>query len=554
MKLKQFLGLILALMLIAIFASGFCIRWAECVEPPETEWIRTYGGTAWEVARSVIQVSDGGYILAGQTESFGAGGRDFWLVKTDADGNMEWNKTYGGTGSDLAFSVVDSDGSYALAGRTNSFGAGTADFWLVKVDSAGNHEWNKTYGGAGLEAARCIAKTGDGGYVLAGFTQSFGAGGQDFWLVKVDSSGNHEWNKTYGGADDDAARAVVETSDGGYILAGETNSFGAGDTDFWLVKVDSSGNHEWNKTYGGGGNDPSHSMVEANVLETDDGGYVLVGFTQSFGTGGKEGWLVKTDPSGNMEWNKTFGGPNNDVLNSIARTADKGYVLAGFTQSSGAGGQDFWLVKVAGPPQYTLAINSSPVGVTFTVDSAAHATPWLGIYEQGTTVSLEMPEIYTIGDSRYYWDQWSDGNTSRLRTIIMSGNTTMNAIYEGPYYQLTIESSHVTGIDFTINGIPRSTPYMDWLLEGSYTVEMPQTYDGYVWSRWLEDGDTNRIKIIILSGSTTYTAVYGIPVGGVSVATESGYWHSRAWSVSILIMVSMVITLSICFKRKSAKE
>jgi len=147
-KLKQFLGLILALMLIAIFASGFCIRWAECVEPPETEWIRTYGGTAWEVARSVIQVSDGGYILAGQTESFGAGGRDFWLVKTDADGNMEWNKTYGGTGSDLAFSVVDSDGSYALAGRTNSFGAGTADFWLVKVDSSGNHEWNKNIGRA----------------------------------------------------------------------------------------------------------------------------------------------------------------------------------------------------------------------------------------------------------------------------------------------------------------------------------------------------------------------------------------------------------------------
>jgi hypothetical protein len=154
-------------------------------------WNRTYGGTKDDEAYSLVQTGDGGYALAGQTNSSGAGGYDAWLVKTDANGNMLWNKTYGGTGWDGATSLVQTgDGGYALAGQTNSFGAGSNDFWLVKTDANGNMLWNKTYGGTGDDGAYSLVQTGDGGYALAGYTKSSGAGGYDAWLVKTDASGN----------------------------------------------------------------------------------------------------------------------------------------------------------------------------------------------------------------------------------------------------------------------------------------------------------------------------------------------------------------------------
>ena len=553
MKITALIQLMLMLLLIGILALASSIQRANGAEPPATEWTKAYGGANSEVARSVIQTSDGGYLLAGETASFGVGGKDFWLAKTDASGNMEWNNTYGGASNDMSFSVVEAgDGGYVLTGRTNSFGAGIADFWLVKVDSSGNHEWNKTYGGSGVDAARCVINTDDGGYVLAGFTQSFGAGGQDFWLVKVDSSGGQEWNKTYGGAGTENAFSVVKTGDGGYALAGRTRSFGEGRLDFWLVKVDSSGGQEWNKTYGGAGNDPAHSMVEANLVKTGDGGYVLAGFTQSFGAGGQDGWLIKTDASGNMEWNNTYGGVGDDVLNSVVTSSDGGYVLAGFTQSFGAGGQDFWLVKIAGPPKYPLSIQCSPIEVTFTIDSVSHITPWCETYEEGTTVDLVMPETYTVGQARSYWSQWSDGNTSRLRTVTINTNITLTAYYTGPYYKLTIVSSPITGIAFTVNGAAQTTPYTKWLLEGSYTLEMPETHNGYVWSHWLKDGDTNRIKTVTLP-ATTYTAVYTTaPVGGTTVSIESR--HLNPCITSIFIIVSIVSISGIYLGRRYTRK
>jgi predicted secreted protein len=586
MKITTLIKLMLMLLLTGILTFGFSIQRANGAEPPATEWTKAYGGANSEVARSVIQTSDGGYLLAGETVSFGAGGKDFWLVKTDSSGNMEWNKTYGGTKNDMAFSVVEtSGGGYALTGRTNSFGLGIADFWLVKVDSSGGHEWNKTYGGTGVDAARCVVQTSDEGYALAGFTESFGAGGQDFWLVKTDSSGNMEWNKTYGGTGVDAARCVVQTSDGGYILTGETNSFGAGDTDFWLVKVDSSGghewnktyggpltesafsvvevsdggyalagrirslgegrldfwlvkvdssgHHEWNKTYGGTGNDPAHSMVEANIVEAGDGGYALAGFTQSFGAGGQDGWLIKTDDSGNMEWNKTYGGTGNDVLNSVAKTGDGGYALVGFTESFGAGGQDFWLVKVASPPEYTLTIDSSPVGITFKVDNESQTTPWLGTYKQGISVSLEMPEIYAGGNPRHYWNQWSDGNTSRSRTVAMNTNITLTAYYGYPPVANFISSPPLPKVEESVT-FDASTSLPGW--NGTHTMPITE----YQWN--FGDGNTTTTTTSIIyhshktagnyyvtltvyapgatpeSDSTTHkVTVISRPVGGYSI-------------------------------------
>jgi len=305
------------------------------------QWSQAYGGDYYDQAMSVIQTTDGGYALAGYTMSFGEGYFDFWLIKTDADGKMEWNRTYGGMDDDEAYSVVQTnDGGYALGGFTWSFGSGGYDAWLVKTDEYGNMQWNRTYGGPLDDYAYSVARTLDGGYALAGEASSFGVGYSDFWLIKTDASGIAQWSKTYRGSQYDSAYCVIQTSDYGYALAGQTLSFGAGSGDFWLVKTDSAGNEQWNKTYGGSEIDYANSIVQAI-----DGGYALAGDTWSFGAGGLDAWLVKTDAYGNMQWNRTYGGINDDEAFSVIQTNDNAYALAGDTYSFGAGFRDVWLVK-----------------------------------------------------------------------------------------------------------------------------------------------------------------------------------------------------------------
>jgi len=259
-------------------------------------WSETYGGINADGGLALIQKSDGGYLLAGYTRSFGAGKEDFWLVKIDLSGNAQWNCTYGGAESDIAFSVIEtSDNGYAVAGYTGSFGAGGDDFWLIKTDSSGNMQWNKTIGGAGDDYAFSLVETSDGGYTVAGYTRSYGAGKDDFWLVNTDSSGRVEWNQTYGGWDDDGAISLVLCSDGGYALVGMTESFGYGSDrdDFWLVKTDSFGNMEWNHTYGGTIREYGFCLIQ-----TSDGGYAIAGYTYSISAVNSDLWLVKMDKQG----------------------------------------------------------------------------------------------------------------------------------------------------------------------------------------------------------------------------------------------------------------
>jgi hypothetical protein len=305
------------------------------------QWSRTYGAANNEIAYSMIQTLDGGYALAGLTASYGAGKYDFWLVRTDSVGNEQWTQTYGGADYDYAYSVIQaSDGGYAIAGLTNSFGAGGYDFWLVKTDAYGTLQWSQTYGGTNNNYAHSMVQTSDGGYALAGYAESLTADDPNFWLVKTDSVGIEQWNQTYGGAVYDYAYSMVQTLDGGYALAGLTDSFGAGGYDFWLVKTDSAGNHLWNQTYGGASYEIAYSMIQ-----TLDGGYALTGFTASFGAGKYDFWLVKTDSAGNHQWNQTYGGAKFDYAYSVVQTADGGYAFAGLTNSYGAGDYDFWLVR-----------------------------------------------------------------------------------------------------------------------------------------------------------------------------------------------------------------
>jgi hypothetical protein len=304
-------------------------------------WAKTYGGTYSEYASSVQQTSDGGYIVAGMTTSFGAGGRDILLIKTDANGDVQWAKTYGGTNDDFAYSVQQtSDGGYIVAGTTNSFGAGVGDFFLIKTDASGDIIWAKTYGGTNTDLAYSVQQTSDGGYIVTGLTRSFGAGWNDVFLIKTDENGDIQWAKTYGGTSSDAAYSVQQTSDGGYIVAGFTYSFGAGVGDFFLIKTDASGDIIWAKTYGGTNTDLAYS-----VQQTSDGGYIVAGFTLSFGAGGRDILLIKTDANGNIIWAKTYGGTNWDEGYSVQQTSDGGYILAVLTNSFGAGWYDILFIK-----------------------------------------------------------------------------------------------------------------------------------------------------------------------------------------------------------------
>ena len=328
--MKRKSTLLLCILVISVLAFAFSSQTACVSGEFASGWSKVYGGSSDDEAYSVVQTSDGGYAIAGYTESFGAGGSDFWLVKTDANGIMQWNKTYGGTGNDEARSLVATpDGGYGMAGRTESFGAGGYDFWLVKVDSSGNTQWNQTYGGPDNDYPSCIVQASDGGYAIAGVFSAAGGPSDesDAWLIKVDSSGNMQWNKTFGGD----IQSLVATSDGGYTIAGASESWCS-----LVIKTDAFGNMQWNKTYG------EYTDLHFSLVVTPDGGYAVAGAVNHVEE--SDFWLVKTDSLGNMQWNKTYGETGYNVAASVVTTSDGGYAMVG---EHGAGRySDLQLVKV----------------------------------------------------------------------------------------------------------------------------------------------------------------------------------------------------------------
>jgi hypothetical protein len=228
-NMKKLFFLISALSIICITAN---------VSHGSQYWAKTYGGIHWDIANSIQQISDSGYIVAGATDSYGSGNADALVLKLDSNGNVIWQKTYGGSGYDVAnFIQQTTDGGYIVAGITESFGAGGKDFWVLRLARNGDIIWQKTYGGSGLDAAILIQQTTDDGYIVTGITESFGAGGKDALILKLDNSGNVIWQKTYGGSGDDRAQCIQQTTDGGYVVAGYTSSFGADIRDFWVLKT-----------------------------------------------------------------------------------------------------------------------------------------------------------------------------------------------------------------------------------------------------------------------------------------------------------------------------
>lgn len=319
-------------------------------------FMRTFSAPGMNGGLSLIETADGGFIGTGQHESSGAGSCDIYAYKVDACGNPEWFKTYGGPSADGGKCLQQtSDGGYIIAGLA-TLGQGDYDMCLVKLDAAGNIQWSKEYGGGVADYGLYVQQTNDGGYIFSGFVTNMGFGATDVALIKTDAAGNLQWQKIYGGAGDDWGDYVQQTSDGGYMVTGYTTSFGAGNADIYLLKVDATGNLQFSKTYGGAGSDGSSSWGIVGEVTTD-GGFILAGNTDSYGTGSNDVLLIKTDALGNLLWSKTFGGTADDQPRFIHQTSDKGYVITGLTTSFGAGSLDAYLIKTdsAGTMQWSKA-------------------------------------------------------------------------------------------------------------------------------------------------------------------------------------------------------
>lgn len=355
-------------------------------------WQKAYGGPNNEAASSLIQTSDGGFIVAGYTDSYGNGESDFCIMRLSASGNLLWIKTFGGGSSELTNSItITSDDGFVVVGNTNSFGNGLQDVYVIRFDAHGDTLWSKTFGGSDNEWGHCIITTSDGGFLIAGATRSFGHsrttdayilkinasgdtlwtrtfgstnferfycitqtqegdfvaagscyqnGQSDIYVVKINENGDSLWSKTFDGGNDEYGRAVVQASDGGIVIAGEKYYIDQDVSDIFIIKLNANGDFLWAKTFDEGGDEGACSIVQAA-----DGSFLLAGGANSTGNGGYDAYILKLDSNGDSLWSKTFGGNSDDAAYSIIKTADGGFAIAGSTKSFGSGGKDYYIVK-----------------------------------------------------------------------------------------------------------------------------------------------------------------------------------------------------------------
>ena len=421
----------------------------------QQRWTRSYGGSNQDWGNSVQQTSDGGYIVAGFTTSFGAGNWDVYLIKTNANGDTLWTKTYGGSNQDWGNSVQQtSDGGYIIAGGTASFGAGNGDVYLIKTYANGDTLWTRTYGGTNQDFSNFVRQTLDGGYIIAGGTNTFGAGNYDFYLIKTNASGGILWTRTYGGTNWDVGCSVQQTTDGGYIVAGQTNSFGNA-WQVYLIKTNATGDTLWTRTYGGTSSDEGYS-----VQQTSDGGYIVAGYTDSFGNSNQV-YLVKTNASGDTLWTRTCGGASWDGGYSVQQTTDGGYIVAGYTYPFGTDPQ-VYLIKTnaSGDTLWTRTYGGADDDWGFSVQQTSDG----GYIVAGYTFSFgNLYQVYLIktnatGDTlwtRAYGGASDDGGYSVQQTTdggyIVSGETSS---FGNGYqvYLIKTDANGSSGVEETAGG------------------------------------------------------------------------------------------------------
>jgi len=378
------------------------VAFLSSIASAQTSWQRTYGRDGDDRGHSVQQTTDGGFIVAGSTESLSTGDNDVYLIRTDAHGDTLWTRSYGGTHHDFGYSVRQtSDGGYIVVGSTSSFGTNIYQVYLIKTDAEGDTIWTRAYGGRYDEEGNSVQQTTDGGYIIAGTTLSFGAGYYDVYLIKTNAQGDTLWTRTYGGKRGDWGNAVQQTTDGGYVIAGSTMSFGAGSYDTYLIKTDAQGDTLWTRTYGG-----SEYESGRSVQQTGDGGYIIAGLTSSFGAGDYDVYLIKTDAQGDTLWTKTYGGARRDRGYSVRQTADGGYIIAGLTHSFGA--DHAWLLRTnaSGDTVWTRTYGGGFSAVQQTTDggyaiAGTYSSALLGdVYLVKTNADLDVGRVAILWEKR----------------------------------------------------------------------------------------------------------------------------------------------------------
>ena len=382
-------------------AGGDDVWLVKADENCAIEWNRTYGGTKDDSGSSIRQTSDYGYVIVGTTESYGAGGDDMWLLKVSEGGTAEWDKTLGYAYTDRGSDVLELPDGYLLLGTTevdSQIGAGNYNLWMLKTDRSGNKIWEKNMGGDLTEYGYSLSRTLEGGYVVGGATRSTGAGGFDAWRLKFSPDLVSEKENQYGSTGNDYAYSCFQTPDGGYTIGGSTSSYGSGGYDALLIKTNHLGATAWNKKYGGTGDDYAYSMIRAY-----DGGYILAGSTKSFATGGPDYWIVKTDSLGNMKGQLPIGGTGNETAYSVIETYDGAYLMVGCTDSYGSGGNDLWLVRTRSPEVTTSTSTSST-----TTTSATTTTTTLGSPCDNPGNYPPCDEV-TLAEIVSYINAWSRG-------------------------------------------------------------------------------------------------------------------------------------------------
>lgn len=403
------------------------------------EWIKNFGGSGEDTGQAIIQTLDGGYAILGFSNSVDGDitdkeleVHDYWLLKLDADGNLQWNKTYGGSKDDRGQSLVQTfDGGYALTGYAmsddgdGSVNNGFHDNWLLKLNASGDIEWEKSFGFSGHDHSYDILQTTDGGFFFTGFlditsaradgnTEKFNSltrhGVGEFWGTKIDAQGELLWRGYFGGSNNDRSHAVVPSNDGGYVMAGfsESDDFDISNTqgsyDFWLVKVDAAGNFVWERSFGGTGIEISYDI--ANTL---DGGYVVAGNTFSGdgdisqSKGESDFWLIKVDANGNLVWERTFGGSQFDAAQAVVSSGDGGYYVVGNSKSSdqdvtgNTGENDIWLLKTDanGNLIWQQSFGGSDIDFGYDVVESTDGS----VVIIGESISPDFPEISSKGKS-----------------------------------------------------------------------------------------------------------------------------------------------------------
>jgi hypothetical protein len=506
-------------------------------QAPSIQWQKTLGGGAYDQCLSVIQTFDEGFVAAGVSYSTNGnvtgnhGFGDFWIVKLNASGILQWQKSYGGSADDGAFSVAQTDDAgFVVAGTSTSTNGdvtvnhGLEDWWIVKLNSSGILQWQKSFGGSSVDIPYDIHQTSDLGFIIAGYTISNDGdvtgndGFEDFWIVKLNSSGTLEWQKTFGGSMDERAFSIQQTTDGGYIAGGYTRSTNGdvtgnhGDYDYWIIKLNSSGTLQWQKTLGGTSNDQAKT-----IQQTADGGYIAAGFTASSNgdvtvqNGSEDLWMVKLNSSGVLQWQKTLGGSGVDQAYQIKQLSGGGYVVSGSSYSLNGdvtgnhGGYDYWVARTDGVGNivWQMSLGGSSVEEAYSVSPTTNN----GYIVAGGTLSTDGNVTGNHGDFDYWIVKLNESIILPMELVSFEGISSGNKI--------TLEwntASEINNKGFDLersSSIENNFESISWI-EGHGNSIFPNSYS-YDDTN-VESGMTYyyRLKQLDYNGSASYSKVIAV--------------------------------------------